>query len=104
MKDLGVAKKILGMEIHKDRRVGKLYLSQSNYIEKVFDRFNMNNCKPITTPLAAHLKLLAKSYPTSEVEIENMSYVPYSSVVGSLMYVMVCTRPSLTYAVSMMTR
>ena len=29
-----------------------------------------------------------------------MSKVPYSSVVGSLMYVMVCLRPDLTYAVS----
>jgi hypothetical protein len=35
MKDLGVVKKILGMEIHRDRKVGKLYLSQKKYIEKV---------------------------------------------------------------------
>lgn len=28
MKDLGAAKKILGMEIHRDRKKGKLYLSQ----------------------------------------------------------------------------
>lgn len=35
MKDLGVARKILGMEIHRDRQIGKLVLSQKNYIEKV---------------------------------------------------------------------
>ena len=29
-----------------------------------------------------------------------MSRVPYSSVVGSLMYAMVCSRPDLAYAVS----
>jgi len=29
MKDLGAAKKILGMEIQRDRKEGKLYLSQS---------------------------------------------------------------------------
>ena len=34
MKDLGVAKKILGMEIHKDWEVGKLYLSYKKYIKK----------------------------------------------------------------------
>ena len=33
-----------------------------------------------------------------------MSKVPYSSVIGSLMYAMVCTRPDLAYAVSMVSR
>jgi hypothetical protein len=41
MKDLGVAKKILGMEILRDRKASKLYLSQKGYIEKVLHRFNM---------------------------------------------------------------
>jgi len=44
MKDLGVAKKVLGMEIHRDRKAGKLYLSQRKFLEKVLDRFNMHNC------------------------------------------------------------
>ncbi|KAJ4981469.1 hypothetical protein NE237_032306 [Protea cynaroides] len=34
MKDLGATKKILGMEIQRDRKVEKLYLSQKSYIEK----------------------------------------------------------------------
>ena len=33
-----------------------------------------------------------------------MSRVPYSSVVGSLMYAMVCSHPDLTYAVSAVSR
>ena len=64
----------------------------------------MSNCKPVTTPLAAHFKLSVESCPASEVEIEKMSYVPYSSAVGSLMYAMVCTRHDLAYAVSMVSR
>ena len=52
MKDLGAAKKILGMEIIRDRKAGKLYLSQKGYIEKVLHRFNMHNAKPVSTPLA----------------------------------------------------
>jgi ATP-binding cassette subfamily B (MDR/TAP) protein 1 len=35
MKDLGAAKKILGMEITRDRKAGLLFLSQLSYIEKV---------------------------------------------------------------------
>jgi len=33
-----------------------------------------------------------------------MSRVPHSSVVGSLMYVMVCSRPDLSYAMSLVSR
>ncbi|KAK3011604.1 hypothetical protein RJ639_011011 [Escallonia herrerae] len=40
MKDLGAAKRILGMEIQKDRPAGILYLSQKNYIERVLQCFD----------------------------------------------------------------
>ena len=33
-----------------------------------------------------------------------MSQVPYSSVVGSLMYAMVCTRPNPAYGISVVSR
>jgi len=39
MKDLGAAKKILRMEIHRDRSSKKLWLSQQGYVEKVLDKF-----------------------------------------------------------------
>ena len=35
MKDLGAAKKILGMEIQRDKIEGRLCISQQKYIEKV---------------------------------------------------------------------
>jgi len=55
MMDLGVAKKILGMEI--SREDGVVNLSQKRYIEKVLERFNMHMIKPVSTPLASHFKL-----------------------------------------------
>jgi hypothetical protein len=33
-----------------------------------------------------------------------MSMVPYSSIVGSLIYVMVCTRPDISHAVGVVSR
>jgi hypothetical protein len=39
MKDLGEAKKILGMEISRDRQRGKLWLTQKQYLNKVLQRF-----------------------------------------------------------------
>ncbi|KAG8490319.1 hypothetical protein CXB51_016103 [Gossypium anomalum] len=104
MKDLGPAKKILGMEILRDRKTSKLYLSQKGYIEKLLCRFNMRSAKPVSTPLAAHFRLSSALSPQSDDEIEYMSHVPYSSAVGSLMYAMVCSRPDLSYAVSAVSR
>jgi len=57
MEDLGVAKKILGMKIHRDRSSKKLWLSQQGYVEKVLDKFGMSSAKPVSTPLANHFKL-----------------------------------------------
>jgi hypothetical protein len=42
--------------------------------------------------------------PKTHEEIEYISRVPYSSAVGSLMYVMVCTRPYITHAVGVVSR
>ena len=82
---------------------GKLSLSQKEYIEKVLRRFNMQNVKPVTTPLAAHFRLSSALCPQSNEEVDYMSRVPYSSVMGSLMYAMVCSRQDLAYAVSAVT-
>uniref|UniRef100_A0A2N9J203 Integrase catalytic domain-containing protein n=1 Tax=Fagus sylvatica TaxID=28930 RepID=A0A2N9J203_FAGSY len=100
MKDLGAAKKILGMEIHRDRGARKLWLSQKNYIRKVLEKFSMLDAKPVSTPLANHFRLSGSQCPKNEEEIENMSKVPYASAVGCLMYAMVCTKPDLAHAVS----
>jgi len=77
MKDLGVAKKILGMEIHRDCQAQKLILSQKNYIKRVLQRFNVDNSKLVSTPLASHFRVLYDLYAQSEIEREQMSHGPY---------------------------
>ena len=57
MKDLGVAKKILGIRIIRDKANGTLKLSQAEYGKKILSRFNMNEAKPMSTPLGSHFKL-----------------------------------------------
>jgi hypothetical protein len=104
MKDLDDAKKILSMRITRDRKNCKLTLSQGEYTEKVLERFRMQNEKPVNTPLANHFKLTKEMYPKTQEEIKYMSRVPYSSVVGSLMYAMVCTRPDIAHAVEVVNR
>jgi hypothetical protein len=77
MKDLGVAKKILGMRIRRDRKNTKLTLSQGECIKKVLERFKMQNEKLISTPLASHFKLTKEMCPKTRDKIKYMSRVPY---------------------------
>jgi len=58
MKDLGVAHKIFEIEIHRDRKHWKFFLSRKSYIQKVLERFSMLDEKIVSTPLAAHFRLL----------------------------------------------
>ncbi|KAF3684151.1 putative ribonuclease H protein-like [Capsicum annuum] len=104
MKDLGTAKQILGMRISRDKSAGTLNLSQEQYVEKVLARFRVNDAKPKTTPLANHIKLSKEQSPKTAQEREHMALVPYTSAVGSLMYVMVCTRPDIAHAVGVVSR
>ncbi|KAD4178669.1 hypothetical protein E3N88_27260 [Mikania micrantha] len=104
MKELGPAKKILGIEIERDRVNRRLYLTQKSYIRKVLLNYSMENSKPVVTPLAQHFKLSKEDCPVKVTEVEDMKGVPYSNAVGSLMYLMVCTRPDIGYAVSVVSR
>ncbi|KAA0047571.1 Retrovirus-related Pol polyprotein from transposon TNT 1-94 [Cucumis melo var. makuwa] len=103
MKDLGPAKKVLGIQIVRDKASKKLYMSQEQYIEKVLERFNMSKKKSVSSPLPSHFKLSCKQSPSTDKEREDMSKVPYASVVGSLMYAMVCTRLDIAHAVGVLT-
>ena len=57
MKDLGPAKKILGIEIVRNRSRCEMKLLQSSYIQKVISRFSMEGAKPASVPLGGHFKL-----------------------------------------------
>ena len=100
MKDFGAAKKILGMEIHKERALGRLWLSHSGYVGKVLERFNVENAKPISTPLANHFRLSTSQCLKTDDDVQDMSKISYASAVGCLMYAMVCTILDLAQVVS----
>ncbi|GJV04765.1 retrotransposon protein, putative, ty1-copia subclass [Tanacetum coccineum] len=104
MKELGPARKILGMEIVRDRGSRTLKVSQSGYVQKILNNYRMDNGKSVSVPLGAHFKVSLKDCPSNDWDVERMSKVPYANVVGSLMYLMVCTRPDIAYAVSIVSR
>ena len=68
----------------------------------VLDRFNMADCRPLCVPIFVGTKLSVDDCPKSPSDMEDMSRVPYASVVGSLMYAMIYTRPYIAQAVGVL--
>jgi hypothetical protein len=64
----------------------------------------MNYVKPVSVPLASHFKISSSLCPSTKQEKEYMSRIPYANVVGSLIYVMVSTRPDISHAVGVVSR
>ena len=68
MKDLGEARRILGMDIQRDRTKGELWLLQTDYLKKLIQRFQMENSKSVSIPLGQHFKLSLEQIPKTEEE------------------------------------
>ena len=70
-----------------------LALSEAAYIDKVLTRFSMKNSKKSLMPTCNRIVLSNKQCPMTPQEEEDMRYVPYTSAIGSFMYVILCTNP-----------
>jgi hypothetical protein len=104
MKDLGEATYILGIKIYRDRSKRLIGLSQDTYIDKVLKWFNMEQSKKGFLPMSHGMRFSEKQCPLTAEERERMSKVPYASAIGSIMYAMICTRPDVSYALSVASR
>ena len=90
MKDLGVTDVILGMKI--SRKSDGLVLSQSHYIKKVLEKFKKYNDSPVRTPVDVNLHL-------TKNKGQGISQFEYLRIIGSLIYIMNCARPDISYSV-----
>eukprot|EP00253_Pinus_taeda_P009429 PITA_09429 len=64
----------------------------------------MQDSKPVKVPIPTGVKLSAEQCPKTQEEEEDMSRVPYASVVSSLMYAMVCTRLDIAHLVGVLSK
>lgn len=95
MKDMGLAEVILGIKII--RTPNGLTLSQSHYVDKILDKFSNGDIATAKTPIDISQHL-------SKNQGDSVSQNDYASAIGSLMYLMNCTRPDIAYAVSTLSR
>ena len=104
IKDLGEAAYILGIKIYRDRSKRLIGLSQSAYIDKVLKLFSMQDSKRGYLPMSHGITLSKSQCPNTKDEQERISKIPYASAIESIMYVMLCTKPDVSYALSITSR
>ncbi|GKE03239.1 hypothetical protein Tco_1395257, partial [Tanacetum coccineum] len=88
---------ILGIKVYRDRSRRLIGLFQSAYIEKILKRYHMENSKRGSIPAQEKLRLSKSQGASTPAELKRMQNVPYASVVGSIMYVVRCTRPDVAF-------
>lgn len=81
----------LGLEITKTNDC--LYITQKDLIKKVLKKFNMNDCKTSNVPMQPKLQL-------SNGETGSNKNLPYRELIGCLMYIMLGSRPDLSFSIS----
>ena len=83
----------VGIQIERTEK--GILLHQHAYVNKILQKFQMQICKPADTPADASIKL-------KKEDTNNEKNLPYRELVGSLMFLVVCTRPDVAYAVSVL--
>ena len=96
-RDTGDVTEFLGIKISKE--ANKIKLDQKKYLKRLLDRFQMNNAKIAQTPLPS-------GYTPSENKnvVNQQIHQKYQAVIGSLLYLMLGTRPDIAYAVIKMSQ
>jgi len=92
MKDLGIAKKFLDMEIEYGSD-GSIKIHQNHYLQQLLLRHDMAECNSVHTPLDTTVKLIAA---TDDEALADST--EYASIVGGLMFAACVTRPDIMCA------
>ncbi|KAJ9674470.1 hypothetical protein PVL29_023803 [Vitis rotundifolia] len=95
MSNLGIMNYFLGMEIHQCN--SGIFISQRKYVVDILEKFKLESCKEVATPLAQNEKISKNDGKKIEEPFA------YRSLVGSLLY-LTATRPDLIFPTGLLSR
>ncbi|XP_061352400.1 uncharacterized mitochondrial protein AtMg00810-like [Gastrolobium bilobum] len=95
MKDVGEMSYFLGVDV-KQIDEG-IFMSRKKYAKEILSKFRMKDCKSVSTPIEAGMKLKA------DLDKEPINPKLFKSLVGSLRY-LTFTRPDIIFAVGLVSR
>ena len=87
---MGKLSYFLGIDFEQKNNCVKI--NQKRYVQKILERFDMMNCKPRSTPSEHKFDCSTDNDSTDQRK--------YREAVGSLIYLMVCTRPDICWIVT----
>ena len=97
MTDMGSLCYILGISVV--RNLNDVWIHQFAFIEKLLKKFQMESSTPVSTPLDINVKLVKNDHVSKFVDQKL-----YQSIVGSLLYVAIASRPDIQHAVSLVSK
>ncbi|KAK3741133.1 hypothetical protein RRG08_042500 [Elysia crispata] len=89
MKDMEQLSYFLGIDFEQGQDFVRMH--QQRYIQNLLEKFEMSDCKPRVTPCEQKLEWS---------ECEPFDSKRYREIVGSLIYLMMCTRPDISWVVT----
>lgn len=92
----GHLRHFLGMEIHRDRASRRIWVTQTQYMRRILDKFRMSDCNATQVPLSPTVELLGATV----AEHVEACKLPYRELVGALQYLTIMTRPDISFAVN----
>lgn len=92
MMDIGLMSYYLGIEVKQCKE--RIFISQEGYVKEVLKKFNIGQCKPVSTLIEYGINL-------SKIdEGEKVNPTTFKSYIKSLRY-LTCTRPNILYEVGL---
>ena len=102
--DLSELHWMLGVEIKRDWHAGLIHMSQQAYINSIIRRYNLDDLKPLSTPMDPTTRLTTDQSPASAIEHAIMRDKPYRKAVGALNWAALATHPNIAFAVGTVAR
>jgi hypothetical protein len=99
MVDLGEATSMLACEILRDRANRTIYIRQRGYLQGLVSQFRQQDSNPTYIPMDPGIKL-----DKLETTPRDCEHLPYSNLVGGLMYAACWSRPDINFAVNYISR
>jgi hypothetical protein len=79
--DLGEPKKLIGIEIYRDRAARSIQISQEHYIDSILKRFGYDQMSPVKTPMDPNVVLEKNLVESTTKDERGHSFAEY---IGSL--------------------
>lgn len=99
MSEKGELSNFLGLEIQYDREKGRMKINQRRYLKSLLKRFGFEGCSTSAVPIDPGLKLDGNNQ-----EKQIRCNKPVRELIGCLMYLMLGSRPDISFAVNYFSR